>query len=74
MRSRICFNIDNKKISNIGLVSRFLKNRSKVEEHDIDWDISVGLLNNTCQIANQDNFIFYNNPIFDLPLIKNPVM
>lgn len=62
MRSRICFNIDTKKISNTGLFSRLLGNRSKIEEHHIDWDISVGLLNYSCQIANQDNFIFYNNP------------
>ncbi len=64
MRSRICFNIDTKKFSNTGLFSRLLGNRSKVEEHYIDWDISVGLLNDNCQIANQDNFVFYNNPTF----------
>ncbi len=62
MRSRICFNIDTKKISNTGLFSRLLGNRSKIEEHYIDWDISVGLLSDSCKIANQDNFIFYNNP------------
>ena len=64
MSSRICFNIDTKKISNTGLFSRLLGNRTKVEEHYIDWDISVALLNDSCQIANQNNFIFYNNPTF----------
>lgn len=62
MSSRICFNIDTKKFSDIGLFSRLLGNRTKFEEHYIDWDISVALLNDSCQIANQNNFIFYNNP------------
>jgi stress response protein SCP2 len=65
MKSRICFKIDTKKGVNPGLFSRFLGDRGNVEQHCIDWDISVGLLNDNSQITNDENFVFYGNPIFD---------
>jgi stress response protein SCP2 len=65
MSSCICLKIYTKKYSKPGILSRFRGNQNKIEEHYIDWDISLALLSENNLIQGEGDFIYYNNPIFE---------
>jgi stress response protein SCP2 len=62
MKSRINFNVHTtKKNINQSAISKLLGKHNKEIQHFIDWDISVGVLNEMGHLLSLESFIFYGH-------------